>query len=658
MGILTDASLNQRNHLGRNFLKHNRKICALFYLAGAVWFCCLGHSQFNHATYLSENALSPGLVYSEIKVESARIAQNYLDELNREREVYRSGIPYNWIMAKMQQIGLEVYTHNFTLHYPLGSGREFHGKNIYGILRAPRIGSTEGIVFSAPYRPPESVHPDITASVPLLLAFAEFTRRKNYWAKDLIFLVTDREQLGMHAWLEAYYKGDLEDASALDAGNLKGRAGALQAALNLEIQDFDAEYLNVKIEGLNGQLPNLDMFNLIQRIAARELPVREPCGYKQTSPRKRAKNKNAVLENVKAMLSMLLSQANGVPTGNHGLFHRYRVEALTLEAVKKPKSDYQSRGAAVLPLLKVIEGVSRSLNNLLERFHQSYFFYILVSNDRFVSIGDFIPCLLLMAGPLFIKAFFLWLGLNVEDPDMEKCDEDEKQAESSQTELKPIVKKELDLQYSKVLRIFLIAHLIGFLASVMPENRGLNEVFATLGLSSNQFITGLAVVFSIVALLAPHIVELNYDGVELLHIVTLLELASVLVVVGLLNFALGFLLSIVIAPAAILVDRNHNASIKCLNRFYVILLHPLIVSYGVVLILTLSAFPELGLLAVAQRAIGATMDALTYSVVDSIIYGNWVYNAVTIAFLSNWMMLWRVVCYTKTEEGRPKLKTS
>lgn len=40
------------------------------------------------------------------------------------------------------------------------------------------------------------------------------------------------------------------------------------------------------------------------------------------------------------------------------------------------------------------------------------------------------------------------------------------------------------------------------------------------------------------------------------------------------------------------------------------------------------------------------------------IYGNWVYNAVTIAFLSNWMMLWRVVCYTKTEEGRPKLKTS
>lgn len=29
----------------------------------------------------------------------------------------------------------------------------------------------------------------------------------------------------------------------------------------------------------------------------------------------------------------------------------------------------------------------RSLNNLLERFHQSYFFYLLPSTDRYVSIG-------------------------------------------------------------------------------------------------------------------------------------------------------------------------------------------------------------------------------------------------------------------------------
>lgn len=38
-----------------------------------------------------------------------------------------------------------------------------------------------------------------------MLAFADFARRQKYWAKDIIFLITDKEQLGMQAWLEAYH---------------------------------------------------------------------------------------------------------------------------------------------------------------------------------------------------------------------------------------------------------------------------------------------------------------------------------------------------------------------------------------------------------------------------------------------------------------------
>lgn len=37
----------------------------------------------------------------------------------------------------------------------------------------------------------------------------------------------------------------------------------------------------------------------------------------------------------------------------------------------------------------VVEGIFRSLNNLLERFHQSYFFYLLPASDRYVSIGKY-----------------------------------------------------------------------------------------------------------------------------------------------------------------------------------------------------------------------------------------------------------------------------
>ena len=108
---------------------------------------------------------------------------------------------------------------------------------------------------------------------------------------------------------------------------------------------------------------------------------------------------------------MVVTQASGVPTGNHGLFHRYGIEAVTLEGVSKKTASKTSTNS-LLPLLKVVEGMSRSLNNLLEKFHQSFFFYLIVAHDRFVSIGDYMPCIGLMGGALMIKAFLHWLELN------------------------------------------------------------------------------------------------------------------------------------------------------------------------------------------------------------------------------------------------------
>lgn len=119
-----------------------------------------------------------GLVYPEIRLESNRQALQLLEELHRERKNHHSTTPHDWIVGKFKEFGLETHTHNFSLNFPFGGTKEFQGKNVYGILRAPRIGSTEGIVFSAPYRPPSSVHMEITPSVPLLMAFADFARRK------------------------------------------------------------------------------------------------------------------------------------------------------------------------------------------------------------------------------------------------------------------------------------------------------------------------------------------------------------------------------------------------------------------------------------------------------------------------------------------------
>ena len=37
------------------------------------------------------------------------------------------------------------------------------------------------------------------------------------------------------------------------------------------------------------------------------------------------------------MLQMMWTQASGAPSGNHGLFHRFHIEALTIEGVYKKK---------------------------------------------------------------------------------------------------------------------------------------------------------------------------------------------------------------------------------------------------------------------------------------------------------------------------------
>lgn len=41
-----------------------------------------------------------------------------------------------------------------------------------------------------------------------------------------------------------------------------GRAGAIQAAISLEMSSDVITSFDVVVEGLNGQLPNLDMVNL------------------------------------------------------------------------------------------------------------------------------------------------------------------------------------------------------------------------------------------------------------------------------------------------------------------------------------------------------------------------------------------------------------
>lgn len=55
---------------------------------------------------------------------------------------------------------------------------------------------------------------------------------------------------------------------------------------------------------------------------------------------------------------------------------------------------------------RLLEGMYRKLNNLLERLHQSYFFYLLPSLSHFVSIGYYMPAFGLLTLILLLRVSF------------------------------------------------------------------------------------------------------------------------------------------------------------------------------------------------------------------------------------------------------------
>ena len=99
-----------------------------------------------------------------------------------------------------------------------------------------------------------------------------------------------------------------------------------------------------------------------------------------------------------------MKKIGGIPSGNHGLFHRFGIEAVTIESVHKLTKRSRRRDFNLFTAGRILEGIYRSLNNLLERFHQSFFFYLLPGTSRYVSIGMYMPAFGFLAGGMLLMA--------------------------------------------------------------------------------------------------------------------------------------------------------------------------------------------------------------------------------------------------------------
>ncbi|KAI5309760.1 Glycosyl phosphatidyl inositol protein transamidase complex subunit, partial [Ascosphaera atra] len=217
------------------------------------------------------------------------------------------------------------------------------------------------------------------------------------------------------AWVDAYH-----DMHPPSVSPLPLKSGALQGAIAFEYPfDHRFESLHIVYDGVNGQPPNLDLFNIAVLISNGQMGI-------PTSLQQMYEHGDTYAERLQTMLRGMVKQGLGYAAGLHSSFIPYHVDAITLQTVGDGWQDEMALG-------RTIESLVRSLNNLLEHLHQSFFFYLLMQTNRFVSIGTYLPSAMLVAGNFTIMAIALWLKSGTR---LDAVSLDEKGVEKAEAEVK------------------------------------------------------------------------------------------------------------------------------------------------------------------------------------------------------------------------------
>ena len=212
------------------------------------------------------------------------------------------------------------------------------------------------------------------------------------WSKDVIFLITADSRAAPQAWVDAYH--ELHDPAHI--AGLPVKSGAIQGMIAVDYPSRDGwDTLHVAYDGINGQLPNLDLFNTAVHIAGNQMGVRSKIQNMFT-------NDDDYRTRLRTMLRGMMNQGLGHATGPHSSFIPYHIDGVTLQVAGSGWHDEVTLG-------RTVESLFRSLNNLLEHFHQSFFFYLLLAPKRFVSIGTYLPSAMLIAVSFTISAIGHWL---------------------------------------------------------------------------------------------------------------------------------------------------------------------------------------------------------------------------------------------------------
>lgn len=332
-------------------------------------------------TYISENALLPAQAYTYFRETEWYIVRGYREEVHM-LESADSSMRSDTILDWFEAIGLKASKHEWSVKH----GDEVkNGTNVYGILHAPRGDSTEAMVLAAPWFNKDGEYND--GGISLVVSLARYFKKWSVWSKNIIFVITEDSNVALRSWISAYHT------------SLENTAGAIEGAVVLDCPHKEDYFDSIEIfyEGLNGQLPNLDLINTVALISEHESV--------KVVIQDMSSNTNDYEGRATTLLRGIMRQVlSGIGLGPGGEnFSGWKIDTVTLRA------HGTSGPADITTFGRIAESTFRSINNLLEHFHQSFFFYLLLSPKRFVSIGTYLPSAMLVANSFPLMAIYILL---------------------------------------------------------------------------------------------------------------------------------------------------------------------------------------------------------------------------------------------------------
>ncbi|KAI8079719.1 Gaa1-like protein, partial [Halteromyces radiatus] len=393
----TQLGLEKKQKLYNLINKYITPFCILLFLIGSCWLLLLPYDGYSKQTYISENALLPGQVNVYYGYNDIHTAEDYRNKL-LAIQTMNITVRSTFIQTELRKVGFTTAIQHFDMN-------GLSGINAFAIYRTPRSDGKEALVLSAPWISRTGDYN--TNGIATLLSLSKLFKRNVYWSKDIILLVTDHENVGTQAWLEAYHGIEQKGQETLSSLAMP-RSGAIQGVVNLDFPGVnDYASLGLFFEGVNGQLPNLDLINTIRVVAQNtaRVPITLHDEMEAGSNHEQSLSIRYWIS-LKHVLRTMKYQVIGHPSSDAGQYLRYKIDAVTIHGIHG--SDQLDALFGFHRIGVLIESTFRSLNNLLEHFHQSFFFYLLPNVTRYVSIGAYMPPIILYACSLVFQSLALY----------------------------------------------------------------------------------------------------------------------------------------------------------------------------------------------------------------------------------------------------------